>query len=223
MAARDSPCLVRRVLVRGSVHTYDSVVKQELHSLTTAATLGEVYDGCNVGRSQLRALGVFDSADVHCELSPYASPDGVPLTDVVVHVSLHASTRSSLSQFSHVARVFSRFCHTLPGFFAMPLCVASRHTRHNLILKVVEMKRLASAATGLHTVNGEGQADATLTVRNVRVSHSIHCAPFCHNAPFLSDLSHAMTFWSFLLRCWGALSAGTRTWRRGRSSRARSR
>jgi len=54
MAARDSPCLVRRVLVRGSVHTYDSVVKQELHSLTTAATLGEVYDGCNVGLSQLR-------------------------------------------------------------------------------------------------------------------------------------------------------------------------
>ena len=128
MAARDSPCLVRRVLVRGSVHTYDSVVKQELHSLTTAATLGEVYDGCNVGLSQLRALGVFDSADVHCELSPYASPDGVPLTDVVVHVSLHASTRSSLSQFSHVARVFSHLSHFARFFCNAIVCRVSPHT-----------------------------------------------------------------------------------------------
>ena len=42
----DTPCRVRRVVVRGNNHTHDSVVRQELHGLKDARTLGEIGNHC---------------------------------------------------------------------------------------------------------------------------------------------------------------------------------
>ena len=83
----DTPCRVRRVVVRGNRRTHDSVIRQELSALRDARTLGEIGDVCVGASGVIRGLGVFDSAEMVCDAAPGQSADGLPLADVVVTVA----------------------------------------------------------------------------------------------------------------------------------------
>ena len=82
----DTPCRVRRVVVRGNNHTHDSVVRQELHGLKDARTLGEIGNLCGDAIKQLHGLGVFESAEVLMDAAPGRSTDDLPLSDVYVTI-----------------------------------------------------------------------------------------------------------------------------------------
>ena len=82
----ETPCRVRRVVVRGNSHTHDSVVRQELLGLKDARTLGEIGNQCAEAIKHLHGLGIFDSAEALMDAAPGRSADDLPLSDVIVTV-----------------------------------------------------------------------------------------------------------------------------------------
>ena len=91
----DTPCRVRRVVVRGNNHTHDSVVRQELHGLKEARTLGEIGELCGDAIKQLHGLGIFESAEMLMDAAPGRSADDLPLADV--HVTIREKQRGLAS------------------------------------------------------------------------------------------------------------------------------
>ena len=110
----DTPCRVRRVVVRGNNHTHDSVVRQELHGLKEARTLGEIGNLCGDAIKQLHGLGIFESAEMLMDAAPGRSADDLPLADV--HVTIREKQRGLASATTGV--------HTQSGEGSMDAQVA---------------------------------------------------------------------------------------------------
>ena len=68
--AENTPCCVRRVVVRGNKQTHASVIRAELSALKDARTLGEIGEVCINASANLRGLGIFESADMLCDAAP---------------------------------------------------------------------------------------------------------------------------------------------------------
>ena len=113
----DTPCRVRRVVVRGNNHTHDSVVRQELHGLKDARTLGEIGNHCADAIKQLHGLGIFESAEMLMDAAPGRSADDLPLADV--HVTIREKQRGLASATTGV--------HTQSGEGSMDAQVTVRN------------------------------------------------------------------------------------------------
>ena len=111
----ETECTVRQVVIRGTAHTHESVVRNEFRALRHARTLGEVQTACLGALGELRELNIFESADVFCERAPDDSVDGRCLTDVVVTVK----EKKRLSQASTVSLAATVRPNTLRQLFCL--------------------------------------------------------------------------------------------------------
>ena len=168
-AMADSPYRVRRIIVRGNQRTHDSVVRQELTALKDARTLGEIGDVCIEAVTNLRGLGVFESADMLCDTAPGQSADGLPLADVVV--TIREKTTGLASAQTGV--------HTQSGEGSMDAAVTVRNLlgraeRVDLKMEVGQQKSTAFILSAAKPRWLGTDTELTATMTKVSESHLKH-------------------------------------------------